>query len=165
MCIYFISTQKHVPILLPSQVAGLIPMSFATGHTRKWPALASFQVLNLLWARSQGVCACCFYRYTTFMFLCLVDMTLTLSFLSLSGPEVRRCASDPAVWAGSLGHLAGGHWLHWGGDDAFWCSTGRKRSCWRGTTMSIKCIYTLEIYIFYFGLFWAFLTIIIINKC
>ena len=55
--------------------------------------------------------------------------------------SVRCGASDTAVWAGSLGHPAGRHRLHRGGDDAVWSSAGRSDWCWRRNmcTNKTKC--------------------------
>lgn len=136
-------------VLFPSQVAGLIPVSNAAGHPRKWPSLASLQILCLLQYRTQGLCVCVRVVHAV-----LIDThvfsTACLIGLSLSVCAVRHGASDPAVWAGTLGHPAGGHWLHWGGDDAVWSSTGRKHCCWsesyscqqgwqRLNTLMLKC--------------------------
>lgn len=46
----------HIHTLFSSQVVGLIPLSHAAGHPRKWQSLASLQILCLLWHRTQGVC-------------------------------------------------------------------------------------------------------------
>lgn len=152
-----------------SQVAGLIPLPYAAGYPRKRQSLAALQILFLLWHRTKGLCVCMCVWVAPLCFLISSPCVWNFILVPLSVCAVWCCASDAAVRAGTLGHPAGGHWLHRGGDDAVWSSSGRKHcvidvnalalnrgdkinSCWKTTiaiTYWILNITAMNMHLFY----------------